>query len=70
MILLCFVQDVHPFDYILVEPPKKTNGNKNDKDNEKKNSKEEMAEALRDLKISWLSKLGKVICYLFVSFLL
>lgn len=51
-------QDVHPFDYVLVEPPKKSNGSKNDKENEKKNAKEEMSEALRDFKINWLTKLG------------
>lgn len=51
-------QDVRPFNYVLLEPPKKTNGGKNEKENEKKNAKEEMAEALRDFKISWLSKLG------------
>ena len=52
-------QDIRPFDYVLVEPPKKSNGNKNDKESEKgKNPKEDMAEALRDLKISWLTKLG------------
>ena len=53
------LQDIRPFDYVLVEPPKKSNGNKNDKESEKgKNPKEDMAEALRDLKISWLTKLG------------
>jgi hypothetical protein len=55
-------QDVVSFKYILAEPPRKpANGTKNnDKDGEKagKTKVDEMSEAVRDLKISWIPKLG------------
>ena len=51
-------QDVYNIKYVLTESPKKSKGNGNggkDKE-EKKTKEEEMAEAVRDLKISWITK--------------
>ena len=54
-----FLQDARPFNYNFVEPAKKANGSKAEKEAEKtKNAKEDMAEAIRDLKITWMTKLG------------
>lgn len=50
--------DVHTFKYVLTEPSKKNNNNKNDK--EKMTKFDEYTEALRDLKCNWLAKLGNI----------
>ncbi|XP_053404432.1 tripeptidyl-peptidase 2-like isoform X2 [Mercenaria mercenaria] len=50
-----------PFKYVITEAPKKNNNKSNGKDkgekNKDKTKEEEYTEALRDLRISWLSKL-------------
>lgn len=57
--LLLHQQSSLPFKYILTDNPKKSKPNGKDKDSkgEKEKTKaEECVEAVRDLKISWLSK--------------
>lgn len=52
-------QDVQPFKYVLAEPPKKAGANgAKEVDKAGKSKIDEMTEAVRDLKISWIPKLG------------
>ena len=57
---LIIFQDTITFKYNLTESPKKAKGNggnKKDKDKDKEKTKEEeFAEAMRDLKINWMTK--------------
>jgi len=48
--------NTHPFTYTLVEPKKTTKTDKVETE-KNKNNEEEMTEAVRDLKISWIKKL-------------
>lgn len=57
---LCALQDVYPFTYVLPEPPKKSSSSKSSDAKDKEKTKlEEYNDELRDLKTSWLAKLGK-----------
>ncbi|XP_071839220.1 tripeptidyl-peptidase 2-like isoform X2 [Apostichopus japonicus] len=49
-------KDTYPFTYVLTQSPHKTHTTKADK-NKDKTKEEEFKEALRDLKIFWISKL-------------
>lgn len=61
-ISLCFIhfQDVYPFKYILMEPGKKNSSSSSSNKSNEKTKWEEYEEAVRDVKISWLSRLGKL----------
>lgn len=60
LVFLCAVQDVYPFTYMLPEPPKKSSSSKSSDAKDKEKTKlEEYNEEIRDLKTSWLAKLGK-----------
>jgi hypothetical protein len=49
---------VYPFKYVLPESPKKTSKSSDTKDKEK-TKWDEYNEIIRDLKITWLAKLGE-----------
>lgn len=68
--------DHYQFKYVLSEPPKKTNGPAGKSDKEKVTKWDEYNEAARDLKCTWLAKMGTSIkiprgcsarCLLFIS---
>ena len=55
--ILLVHQDVQPFSYVMVESAKKNNGSKGEPD-KSRTKEEEMIDAVRDLKINWITKLG------------
>lgn len=57
--ILCF-QDVYPFKYVLTEAPKKSSNTKSSDTKDKEKTKwDEYNEVIRDLRTSWLAKLGE-----------
>lgn len=59
--------DFYNLKYVLPELPKKSNNGSPGKDKEKSKS-DEYLEALRDLKVNWLTKLGTFLFNFFVTF--
>jgi tripeptidyl-peptidase-2 len=54
---------VYPFKYVLTEPPKKPSNTKSSEAKDKEKTKwDEYNEVVRDMKTSWLSKLGELNC--------
>jgi hypothetical protein len=54
------VQDVYSFKYVLPEAPKKSSNTKSSDTKDKEKTKwDEYNETVRDLKTSWLAKLGE-----------
>jgi hypothetical protein len=52
---------MYPFKYVLTEPPKKSSNTKSSDTKEKEKTKwDEFNEVIRDMKTSWLAKLGEL----------